>query len=62
MTPGKELIPMADAHATVVDPDAAPPHQDVRDRFSSWQVTLSLVLGLVAIAGGLVSGILFANN
>ncbi len=53
---------MADAHATVVDPDAAPPHQDVRDRFSSWQVTLSLVLGLVAIAGGLVSGILFANN
>ncbi len=53
---------MADAHATVADPDAAPSHQDVRDRFSSWQVTLCLVLGLAAIAGGLVSGILFANN
>ncbi|HEY5476679.1 MAG TPA: hypothetical protein VIK11_08175 [Tepidiformaceae bacterium] len=53
---------MADAHATATDPNVAPPHQDVRDRFSPLQVTLCLVLGLAAIAGGIISGILFANN
>jgi hypothetical protein len=54
--------PMSDAHATATDPNVAPPHQDVRDRFSPLQVTLCLVLGLAAIAGGIISGILFANN
>lgn len=53
---------MADAPAPAVDPNAAPTHQDVRDRFSSWQVALCLVLGLAAIAGGIITGILFANS
>lgn len=53
---------MADAHVPVADSDAAPLHQDVRDRFSSWQVALCLILGLAAIAGGIITGIVFANS
>jgi hypothetical protein len=48
--------------ADVTDPNAAPTHLDVRDRFSSLQVTVAAVAGVVATIVGIVLGLTLVNN
>lgn len=52
---------MADAHGAD-DPNAAPMHHEIHERFSSWQVAFCVVLGAIAIVGGLVAGLLVVND
>jgi len=53
---------MADTHATTEDPNAAPMHPDIKERFTRAQVAFCAALGAVAIVGGLVFGVLVVNN
>lgn len=48
--------------ADVTDPNAAPMHHDVRDKFAGWQVGLAAVAGLAATVVGLVLGLTLVNN
>ncbi len=50
---------VADTHD---DPNAAPMHHDIRPDFTSAQVTIAAVLGVVAIVAGIVFGVALANN
>jgi hypothetical protein len=53
---------MAETHTTAQDPDAAPMHLDVRERFTALQVTICAAAGAVAIIAGIVLGLVVANN
>ena len=48
---------MADA-----DPNAAPAHLEVREKFATGHVMLALAAGLVATTVGLVLGLTLVNN
>jgi len=51
-----------ETHATTEDPNTAPMHHDIEERFSQLQVAFAIALGLAAIVAGVLSGLLFANN
>jgi hypothetical protein len=42
--------------------EVAPTHQDVRSTFSDLQIAICVSLGSVAIAAGIVLGIVIAND
>lgn len=44
------------------DPNAAPTHLDVRERFASWQVAVCAGLGSIALVAGIVLGIVLQND
>ncbi len=52
---------VADSHAPE-DPNVAPMHHDIDERFSSFQVGVAAVMGIVAITLGIVFGLVLANN
>ncbi len=52
---------MADSHDNE-DPNAAPMRQYIDENFSEFQVGAAWVLGIVALALGIVFGITMANN
>lgn len=55
--------PGADAHhGQPDDPGAAPMHQDIKESFSNAQVAYVTLLGLVAAVGGIVFGLILAND
>ncbi|MCC7366343.1 MAG: hypothetical protein IT303_18445 [Dehalococcoidia bacterium] len=55
--------PGADAHhGHHDDPNAAPMHHDIVERFSGAMVGYMATLGVVAIVAGIVAGLLFAND
>ena len=58
----EDALPMADSHGAVPDPNAAPMHHDIHERFTALQVTIAVGLGVIAIAAGIVCGIIFVNN
>ncbi|MFN0147150.1 MAG: hypothetical protein ACKVT1_11615 [Dehalococcoidia bacterium] len=49
---------MADA----VDPDAAPTHHDVRERYSPVHAAIAAALGITATVVGIVLGVVLVNN
>ena len=51
---------MAEPHAS--DPNAAPMHHEIRERFASVHVTIAAALGILAIVAGVLFGILLAND
>lgn len=53
---------MADTHGHAPDPNAAPMHSEVKERFSPRDVTIAVTLGLAAIVAGIVCGVIFVNN
>ncbi|MCC6382028.1 MAG: hypothetical protein IT304_05930 [Dehalococcoidia bacterium] len=48
--------------AETTDPDAAPMHHEIKERFSTAQVALAGFLGTAAIVVGLVLGLVLVNN
>lgn len=48
--------------AETTDPNAAPMHHEIKERFSSAQVALAGFLGIAAIVAGLVLGMVLVNN
>jgi hypothetical protein len=44
------------------DPNVAPMHHDIQERFASWQVALCVALGSIAIVAGIVLGIVLQND
>lgn len=44
------------------DPNVAPTHLDVHDRFQAWQVAVCVALGGTAIVAGIVLGLILQNN
>jgi len=53
---------MADTHGHPPDPNAAPMHSEVKQTFAPLDVTIAVAFGLVAIAAGIVFGLIFVNN
>jgi hypothetical protein len=53
---------VSETHATTEDPNTAPMHHDIEERFSRLQIAFAVALGLVAIVAGVVSGLLLANG
>jgi hypothetical protein len=53
---------MADTHGHPPDPNVAPMHSEVKESFAPLDVTIAVTLGLVAIATGIVFGLIFVNN
>ncbi len=53
---------MADTHATTEDPNAAPMHHDIKEQFTRLQIAIAVSLGGIAIAAGIVFGLLLAND
>ena len=51
---------MADSHGQ--DPNVAPTHYDVKERFSFSSYILAAVLGIGAVAAGILFGIIQAND
>lgn len=52
---------MAEAHGHD-DPNAAPMHQDIQERFSQGQVLFCYLLAAVALVAGVVAGLTIVNN
>lgn len=52
---------MAEAHGHD-DPEAAPMHHDIDERFTSFQIGAAAVLGVAAVVLGVVFGVTLANN
>lgn len=48
--------------ADVTDPNAAPMHHDIQERFASFHVVLALFLGLAASAAGIILGVILVND
>ena len=44
------------------NPEEAPMHHDVDERFTSFQVGAAAVLGVAAIVAGIVAGLVFSNT
>ena len=57
----KDGGPMADSH-DVEDPNVAPMHHEIQENFSTGQVTLAVLMAIIAIVGGLVAGLTIVNN
>ena len=53
---------VSETHATTEDPNTAPMHHEIEQRFSRFQVAFGVGLGLVAIVAGVVAGLLLANS
>ncbi len=53
---------MSETHATTEDPNTAPMHHDIAERFSRLQIAFATAVGLVAIVAGVLSGLLFADS
>lgn len=53
---------MADSHGHAPDPNTAPTHGEIEDSFSQVDIVVCVALGLVAIAAGVICGIIFVNN
>jgi hypothetical protein len=53
---------MADTHSAAPDPNAAPMHHDIVERFTSLQITIAVALGGIAIVAGIVLGLTVVNN
>lgn len=53
---------MADSHGHAPDPNTAPTHSEVKESFSQVDVVICIALGLIAIAAGTISGLIFVNN
>jgi len=55
---------MADAHDAHghADPNAAPMHQDIQERFSASAVLFCYVLAILALVGGVLTGLIFIND
>lgn len=52
---------MADSHPPA-NPEEAPIHYDVDERFTSFQIGAAAMLGAVAIVAGIVAGLVFSNG
>lgn len=52
---------MADAHAHD-DPNAAPMHHDIQERFTRGQELFCYLLALIALVAGVVAGVTIVNN
>jgi hypothetical protein len=50
---------MADAHD---DPNAAPMHHDIQERFSPGAVFFCYLLAFVALAAGVITGLTLVND
>ncbi len=48
--------------ADVTDPNAAPMHHEIDERFSTFHIAAAAILGVVALTLGAVFGMVFANN
>ena len=48
--------------ADVSDPNAAPMHHEVRERFAPVHVVIAATLGLTATVVGVVLGVVLVNN
>lgn len=58
-----ELPHAADAHAAHHDdPNTAPMHHDIKEYFGTGQTVIAGALGLVAIAAGIIFGLIFTNS
>jgi hypothetical protein len=44
------------------DPNVAPMHHDIQERFASWQVAVCIALGSIAIVAGIVLGLVLQND
>ncbi len=53
---------MAETHGAAPDPQAAPMHHEIVDRFTSLQVAIAVGLGAVAIILGTILGLVVAND
>lgn len=53
---------MSDHHGAELDPNVAPTHQEIVADFSFGTVLFATVLGLVAAFGGIIFGIVLAND
>lgn len=42
--------------------ETAPIHYDIKEYFGAGQTFLAGLLGVIALAGGIIAGLLFANN
>ncbi|MGI8424645.1 MAG: hypothetical protein ACR2NO_11155 [Chloroflexota bacterium] len=51
---------MAGTHSE--DPNAAPMHHDIKERFETVQVVIAGSLGMLALIAGIVAGLLFVND
>jgi hypothetical protein len=52
---------MAEAHGHE-DPNAAPMHHDIQERFSQGQEFFCYMLALIALVAGVVAGLTIVNN
>jgi hypothetical protein len=48
--------------ADVTDPNAAPMHHDIREKFAVMHVAIAGALGVVAAAAGIILGIVLVND
>jgi len=53
---------MADTHGAAPDPNAAPMHHDIVDRFTNLQIAIAVGLGAVAIVLGTILGLVVVND
>ncbi len=53
---------MAEAHGTHDDPNAAPMHHEIVERFTRAQIAFCAALGGIAIIAGIVLGIVLSND
>ncbi|MCK9520429.1 MAG: hypothetical protein M0R74_15605 [Dehalococcoidia bacterium] len=57
------LPDVADAHAEEYDTrEQAPVHYEIKEYFGSTQTFIAGLMGVVAIAGGIIFGLVLANN
>lgn len=60
---GREISPQVNAVAeSPSDPNVAPTHLEVHERFQAWQVAVCVALGGTAIIAGIVLGIVLQND
>ncbi len=57
-----DVMLMAEAHGTHDDPNAAPMHHEIVERFTRAQVAFCAALGGIAIVAGIVLGIVLSND
>ena len=51
-----------DAHAAPVDPNSAPMHHEVRDRFALGPTVFCYLLAAVALIAGVITGLTVIND
>lgn len=50
------------ASADHSDPNVAPTHHDIKERFAAWQVAVCVAMGATAIVAGIVLGLVLQND